>query len=79
MIKKPVIPEHVCPYVDLAIQIVEDMVEQDDKEWRRSQAALTVALLEHLRISAEKLRASSQYWYDKNKRETKKPINTKEN
>jgi hypothetical protein len=24
--------------------------------------------MEHVRVSAEKLRASSQYWYDKSKR-----------
>lgn len=72
MIKKPVVPEHVCPYVDIAVQLVEDMVEQEDKEWRRSQAALMIAVLEHLRVSAEKLRASSQFWYDKSKREMRK-------
>jgi hypothetical protein len=36
---------------------------------------MAIALLEHLRVSSEKLRASSQYWYDKNKREGAKTIN----
>jgi hypothetical protein len=76
MIKKPVVPEHVCPYIDMAIELVEEMVDQDDPAWRRSKADLATALLEHVRISAEKLRASSQFWYDKNKREMKKTINT---
>lgn len=70
MIKKPVVPEHVCPYIDLAIELVENMVVQEDKAWRKSQAIIVVALMEHTRVSAEKLRASSQFWYDKSKRET---------
>jgi hypothetical protein len=77
MIKKPVVPEHVCPYVDMAIELIENMVVQEDKAWRKSQAIMTIALLEHLRVSAEKLRASSQYWYDKNKREGGRTINRK--
>jgi hypothetical protein len=77
MIKKPVVPEHVCPYVDLAIELIENMVVQEDKAWRKSQAIMAIALMEHVRVSAEKLRASSQYWYDKNKREGAKTINKK--
>lgn len=68
MIKKPVIPDHVCPYVDLAIELIEGMVDQEDKNWRKSQATMAIALMEHVRVSTEKLRASSQYWYDKSKR-----------
>ena len=77
MLKKPVVPEHVCPYVDLTIQLIEDMVDQEDREWRRHQAILATALLEHLRISAEKLRIGGKFWYEKSKREARKPINKK--
>jgi hypothetical protein len=71
MIEKPVVPEHVCPYVDMAIELMEDMVEQDDLKWRRAKADLATALLEHVRLSAEMLRTSSKFWYDKSKRESK--------
>jgi hypothetical protein len=75
-IKKPVVPEHVCPYVDMAIELIENMVVQEDKVWRKSQATMAIALIEHVRVSAEKLRASSQFWYDRNKKElVKKSIN----
>ena len=66
--KKPVVPDHVCPYIDLAIELIEGMTDQEDKAWRKSQAIMAIALMEHVRVSAEKLRASSQYWYDKSKR-----------
>jgi hypothetical protein len=36
---------------------------------------MAIALIEHMRVSAEKLRASSQFWYDKSKRENSKTIN----
>jgi hypothetical protein len=75
-IKKPVVPEHVCPYIDLAIELIENMIDQEDKSFRKSQATAAIALMEHVRISAEKLRASSQFWYDRSKKElVKKPIN----
>jgi hypothetical protein len=74
-IKKPVVPEHVCPYADLAVELIENMIDQEDKAWRKSQAIMAIALIEHMRVSAEKLRASSQFWYDKNKKELVKPIN----
>jgi hypothetical protein len=75
-IKKPVVPEHVCPYVDMAIELIENMIDQEDKAWRKSQATMAIALIEHMRVSAEKLRASSQFWYDRNKKElVKKSIN----
>ena len=75
-IKKPVVPEHVCPYVDMAIELIENMIDQEDKAWRKSQATMAIALIEHVRVSAEKLRASSQFWYDRNKKElVKKSIN----
>jgi hypothetical protein len=74
-IKKPVIPDHVCPYADLAIELIENMIDQEDKAWRKSQATMAIALIEHMRVSAEKLRASSQFWYDRSKKEVvKKPI-----
>lgn len=75
MIKKPVVPEHVCPYADLAVELIENMIDQEDKAWRKSQATMAIALVEHMRVSAEKLRASSQHWYDRSKKETIKTIN----
>jgi len=77
MIKKPVVPEHVCPYADLAVELIELMIDQEDKAWRKSQATMAIALVEHMRVSAEKLRISSKFWYDKSKREPVKPINRK--
>ena len=76
-VKKPVVPEHVCPYVDMALELITDMVEQEDREWRYHQSVLATALLEHVRVSAEKLRISGKFWYEKNKRETRKTINKK--
>ena len=73
--KKPVVPEHVCPYINMAIDLITDMVEQEDREWRYHQSVLTLALLEHVRTSAEKLRASGKFWYEKSKRESRKKIN----
>jgi hypothetical protein len=61
----------------MALELIEDMVEQDDLKWRRAKADLATALLEHVRLSAELLRTSSKFWYDKSKRETRKPINIK--
>jgi hypothetical protein len=74
-LKKPVVPEHVCPYADLAVELIELMIDQEDKAWRKSQATMAIALVEHMRVSAEKLRASSQFWYDKSKKEMKTTIN----
>jgi hypothetical protein len=68
--EKPVVPEHVCPYVDMAIELIDNMAEENNREWRAAQAVLATALLEHVRVSAEKLRASSQYWYDKSQKQT---------
>ena len=44
-IKKPVVPEHVCPYVDMAIELIENMIVQEDKSWRKSQGTMAIALL----------------------------------
>jgi hypothetical protein len=77
MIKKPVVPEHVCPYADLAIELIELMIDQEDKAWRKSQATMAIALVEHMRVSAEKLRASSKHWYDKSKKEDKTSLNSR--
>ena len=59
----------------MAIELITDMVEQDDREWRYHQSVLTLALLEHVRTSAEKLRASGKFWHEKSKRESRKKIN----
>ena len=48
MIKKPVVPEHVCPYADLAVELIELMIDQEDKAWRKSQATIAIALVEHM-------------------------------
>ena len=74
MIKKPVVPEHVCPYLDLAVELVENMIDQEDKTWRKSQATMAIALIEHARVSAERLRASSQFWYDRRPKDIPKEI-----
>jgi hypothetical protein len=69
MIKKPVVPEHVCPYIDMVIELMEEMAEEEDLVWRRAKMTLATALLEHVRHSAELLRTSSKYWHDKSKRD----------
>jgi len=66
---KPVIPEDTCPYIDLIQEMLDNIVKQEDKDWRGEQAELAKTLLEHVRASNSKLRSASKYWYDQaNKR-----------
>jgi hypothetical protein len=45
--------------------LVEQIADGDDAGWRRDQATLAKALLEHIRESNLRLRNSSKYWYGK--------------
>jgi hypothetical protein len=63
---KPIIPEDTCPYIDLVQTILDNLVKQEDPEWRGEQAELAKTLLEHVRTSNAKLRSASKYWHDQN-------------
>jgi hypothetical protein len=65
---KPLVPEITCPYIDMVIQIIDQMEEQDNAEWRGEQAALAKSLPEYVRSSNDKLRASGKFWYERCKR-----------
>ena len=64
-IKKPVVPDDTCPYIDMAIDLIDKISETEDATWRRDQAVLTKALLEYVRESNTRLRESSKFWYGK--------------
>ena len=64
-IKKPVVPDDTCPYIDMAQDLIDKIAEGEDAGWRRDQAVLAKALLEHIRESNTRLRASSKFWYSK--------------
>jgi hypothetical protein len=66
--KQPVIPEDTCPYIDTVQELLDKMIDQDDKEWRREQAVLAKALLEYIRASNLGLRQASKYWHGRAKR-----------
>ena len=70
MVKKlaPIVPEHTCPYIDMAKELIESMVDQEDAVWRKNQGAVVSALLEYVRESNEQLRQCGIYWYEKNKK-----------
>ena len=63
--KLPVVPEDTCPYIDMVMDITDKMSDEEDLEWRNQQMKLVEALLEHIRASNIKLRASGKYWYSK--------------
>jgi len=65
---KPLVPEITCPYIDMVIQIIDQMEEQNNAEWRGEQATLAKSLLEYVRSSNDKLRASGKFWYERSKR-----------
>jgi hypothetical protein len=67
VIKKPVIPEETCPYIDMVIDLIDKMIWEDNGDWRDNQGILAKSLLEHIRQSNLKLRIASKHWYDKNK------------
>jgi hypothetical protein len=64
---KPIVPDDTCPYIDMAQDLIDSIADQEDAEWRRDQATLVKALLEYIRESNSKLRASSKYWYSRSK------------
>ena len=65
VVKKPVVPDDTCPYIDMVQSLVDKIAEGDDVGWRRDQATLAKALLEHIRESNLRLRNSSKFWYGK--------------
>jgi len=65
VIKKPVVPDDTCPYIDMVQDLVDKIASGDDASWRSDQATLAKALLEHIRESNMRLRKSSKFWYDK--------------
>jgi hypothetical protein len=62
---KPVVPDDTCPYIDMAQELIDKICETEDVTWRRDQATLAKALLEHVRESNVRLRHSSKFWYGK--------------
>lgn len=66
-IKKPLVPDDTCPYIDMAQDLIDKISECEDAGWRRDQATLAKALLEHIRESNTRLRHSSKFWYGKYK------------
>jgi len=65
VIKKPVVPDDTCPYIDMVQDLLDKIADEEDAGWRREQAVLAKALLEHIRESNTRLRHSSKYWYGK--------------
>lgn len=64
---RPVVPEDTCTYIDSVQDLLDKLVEQDDREWRREQSVLAKALLEYIRASNLALRQSSKYWHGRTK------------
>ena len=67
VIKKPVVPEETCQYIDMVKDIIDRMALQDDATWRKHQAELANSLLEYIRESNNSLRISGKFWYGKYK------------
>ena len=65
VMKKPTVPDDTCPYIDMTQDLIDKIVDSEDVSWRRDQAVLAKALLEHIRESNLRLRNSSKYWYGK--------------
>jgi hypothetical protein len=65
VIKKPVVPDDTCPYIDMVQDLLDKITDEEDVSWRRDQATLAKALLEHIRESNLRLRHSSKFWYGK--------------
>ena len=63
--KPPTVPEDTCPYIDMVMELTDKMSDEEDQQWRNQQRNLVEALLEHIRASYAKLRASGKYWYSK--------------
>ena len=67
VVKKPVVPDDTCPYIDMVQDLLDKITDEEDVGWRRDQATLAKALLEHIRESNLRLRHSSIFWYGKYK------------
>ena len=65
VVKKPVVPDDTCPYIDMVQDLLDKITDEEDASWRRDQAVLAKALLEHIRESNLRLRHSSKFWYGK--------------
>ena len=65
VVKKPVVPEDTCPYINMVQDLMDKMATGDDANWRSDQATLAKALLEYIRESNLRLRTSSKFWHDK--------------
>ena len=63
--KKPTVPDDTCPYIDMVQDLINKIVDSEDLSWRRDQAVLAQALMEHIRESNKRLRDSSKFWYGK--------------
>jgi len=62
-----VVPDDTCPYIDMVQDLLDKITDEEDVSWRRDQAVLAKALLEHIRESNLRLRNSSKFWYGKYK------------
>ena len=65
VVKKPVVPEDTCPYIDMAQDLLDKIASGDNADLRSDQATLATALLEYIRESNLRLRTSSKFWHDK--------------
>jgi hypothetical protein len=65
VVKKPVVPEDTCPYIDMVQDLMDNIASSEDVSWRSDQATLAKALLEYIRESNLRLRTSSKFWHDK--------------
>jgi hypothetical protein len=65
VVKKPVVPEDTCPYIDMAQDLLDKIAAGDNADLRSDQATLATALLEYIRESNLRLRNSSKFWHDK--------------
>lgn len=65
VMKKPTVPDDTCPYIDMTQDLIDKIVDSEDITWRRDQAILAKALLEHIRESNLRLRQSGKFWYGK--------------
>jgi len=68
----PYVPDHTCPYIDRAVDLINMMAAESNSDWRKTQAKLAIAYMEFLREANEKLRDSSRYWHEVSKNRGRK-------
>lgn len=76
----PGVPPNSCPYIDMVISCVQDIANAyEELEANGNQTPLIPSveqmakdLLEHIRVTNEKLRDNSRYWYDRYKEASRK-------